>query len=566
MVRSGRLLFGAALIAAMPGLGSTMAGAWDSGEAVVLSGPIDLRPPSPAPKPVGKVRRTVTPPLPRLRPTRDAAEVAVETTTARAAEPEVALPEPAVFVADPAYAPGSPAPVVRVVGPVVDPGATGSIGPAAVPPVPPPAAALPPPPPEPTAEAEPPGDGMPGDPVDIIAAPPRQVPPSPQPALAEPPALRPTLDTPLLARLPREPYKLLRLLQILQDRIAEGSTDALVAQRSLRERIDEIFLAADPSVWQDRRNAEAAVTYVLSGGKPDALRRMATQVPRPPIDLRLVTGALAYVEGREIEARENLSAFDVMTLPASMSAQVALAQAALNVRNDPKKAIHLLDVARLLAPGTLVEEAALRREIFVVDQIGDIHKLETVVGQYLRRFRHSVYAGNFRIRLAAAISHLDFGANADEFHRLDEMLAVINAPARCDLYLTVALAGVVKGKAATAALAADRALDLSAGNSTEEARARLYRAAGLAVRPGSFDVAVTTLKSVNRALLPASDRALYEVVATTVGIIGSGTNLSRPGGQAVAVGDTDKEPPSPVLARAEEAIGAVDTLLATQTR
>ena len=572
MVRSRGLP--AALLAIAVGWGAAgamPAAAFDGSEPPSLSGPIDLRPLS-APDP-GRVRaaappkprRMATPPLPRLRPTRDAAEVAVETVSP-AADPETPVVEPAVFVAEPAASAAASAPVVRVVGPVIDPSVTGSISPAAVSANPPPQAELPPPPPEPATRAAQPVDDIPGDPMDGVASPPPAE--SAPPAFAEPPPLRRSLDEPRLANLPKEPYKLVRLLQRLQDDIAEGSTQALAAQRQLRERMDEIFLAADPSVWRDRRNAEAAVTYILSGGKPEVLKRRAEITPRPAVDMRLVTGALAYVEGREIAARENLSPFDVMKLPPGMAAPVALAQAALSVRNDPKKAIHLLDAARLLAPGTLVEEAALRREIFVVDQNGDVAKLETLVSLYLRRFRHSIYAGNFRIRLAAAISHLDFGSDAAEFHRLDEMLSVIKAPARCDLYLTVALAAVIKAKSATAALAADRALDLSAANSTEEARARLYRAAGLAVQPGSYDEAVETLKSVNQALLPASDRALYQVVATTIDIIGTGTDREKMKEHVASLDEKAESalPPSPVLARAGEAIGAVDSLLATQVR
>ena len=553
----------AILVFAVAGAGSAAAAEEAGGSG--LMGPIDLRPAPAAAAPVKRVRRVLVPPLPRLRPTRDAtAEApygpAPDGAAVIAAEPAVVLPA-----------------AVRIVGPAIGPEVTGSTAPVPVAPEAPPAASAPasvpvtvamPPPVE---QPVPPTDDIPGDPAAAgFVEPPAVAPPAPPAASATEPLtpMRPRPDSPLPAGLPEEPYRLVRLLQSLQDRIAAGSTEGLVAQRSLRERIDERFLSADPAVWRSPRNAEAAVTYALSGGRPDVLKRLIGQSPHPAIDMRLVVGALAYIEGREVEARDNLMALDAMALPPSMGAAVALAQSALVVRSDPARAIRLLDTARLLAPGTLVEEAALRREIFVADQTGEVAKLESLVGQYLRRFRHSVYAGNFRVRLAAAISRLDFGNDSTEFGRLDEMLALIDPTARCELYLTVALASLVKGKAPTAALAASRALDLAATGSAEAARSHLYQAAALAVDPKAFDTAVASLEAVDRGLLPPSDAALYQVVAATADVIASGTDRP-PAAEGVVVAAVETgaaDGSNPLISRANDAIRGADELLAQPVR
>ena len=557
MARIACLAAALLLVPALPGTAARAASAGPSAHVASLSGPIDLRPVPAARKPSAGVRRVMVPPLPRLRPTRAAAAPVPEAPVeAPSAQPESAAPEIVVTTDRPVKPP------VRVVGPSLE--ITGSTEPAR------------PAPPAPDAIATMPTDDIPGDPANAFAepAPVGAAPPpppiivSPRP-LAAPAILRPTLESPAAARLPGEPYQLVRTLQSIQDRIAEGSTEALVAQRNLRAQIDEQFLAADPAVWRDRRNAAAAVIYALSGGKPDILLKLSVQSPRPAVDPKLVSGVLAYVEGREIEAREDLADFDVLVLPPSMGAQVALAQSALAVRNDPAKALSLLDTARLLAPGTLVEEAALRRAIFVADQTRQFDKVESFASRYLRRFRHSIYAGNFRIRLAAAISHMDFGKDASEFARLDEMLAAVEPPARGQLYLTVALAAVVRGNAATAALAASRAIDLSQAGSVDEARSRLYQAAGLAVQPKSFDVAVASLEAVDRGMLSQSDLALHEVVTATIDMIASGTDRpAKPERLAVASADGDSVPEtaSPLIARASRAISATDDLLAKPAR
>jgi chemotaxis protein MotC len=364
-----------------------------------------------------------------------------------------------------------------------------------------------------------------------------------------------------------QPYQLLRELQMLQDQIAQGSTKALLDQRALRARMDVELAAADAAAWQDRRNAFAAVTYVLSGGAPAILARLQGLAPAPAVDKRLVDGALAYAEGKEEEAGRALADIDAFDLPPSMGAQVALAQSALAVRSDPEKTLKLLDVARLLAPGTLVEEAALRREIFVADQMKDGDRVVRLARQYLERFRHSVYAGNFRNRFAAAVSHMDLTKSADQARRLDEMLAEIEPAARCQLYLTFALAAVVKGNAAAATLAAERAASLAAPGSPEVMRARLYRAAAGAANPKALDQAVLDLGSVAMDALPPSDRGLYDVVAATIDGVKGGT--ARPvaaGGRPPPKTAADLDPADaelkPLFTRAGDSLKAADALLA----
>jgi len=154
---------------------------------------------------------------------------------------------------------------------------------------------------------------------------------------------------------------LVRSLQILQEQIANGNVAAHAAQSALLERIEARFAQAPPDTWQDPRNARAAVVYLLGGGKPATIRALLSYEKPPAIEARLIKGALAYVEGHEDEAQDLLRTVDVRSLPPSLGGPVALVQSALIVRQDVAAAMAFLDEARLLMPGTLVEEAALRR-------------------------------------------------------------------------------------------------------------------------------------------------------------------------------------------------------------
>jgi len=309
--------------------------------------------------------------------------------------------------------------------------------------------------------------------------------------------------------------------------MAQGDIRAIAAQRALMIQIDKAFMAADVDVWQDDRNAAAAVTYVLSGGRPEILTRLVGLHPSPAIDQRLLKGVLDYANGKADAAAPLLADIDPTTLPASMAGQVAIAQSALAVRDDPAQAMHLLAVARLMAPGTLVEEAAIRRQLLVADRQRNEDMVRSLARQYLDRFRHSVYAGNFRVRFAAALSHMASIDTEAHFSELDDMLAMVEPDSRCDLYLTVALASAISGRTTAAKLAAERASGLALAGSTQEARARLYHAAALAGMPKLTDKATTEIKGLSRSLLSASDQAFLDVVSATLEGVLSGTDLSK---------------------------------------
>lgn len=356
------------------------------------------------------------------------------------------------------------------------------------------------------------------------------------------------------------PYQLVRTLQALQDDIAHGSTGALTAQKVLLSRMDDDLLAADPAVWQEKRNAEALVVYTLSGGRPAVTRELLEHDPLPNVDERLLRGALAYVQGREEDASKYLEEVDPLALAINLAGQVALAKSTLVVGKDPDAAIRLLDQARLLSPGTLIEEAALRREIYIVSERNDIDKFEFLSRQYLRRFQHSVYAGNFRQRFAAAITRMSFVDDPIQFQRLHLLLADLDADSQRELYLLVARAAVNNGKTAVAAMASERALADAAPGSRDQARALLYRGAALAVMPEGLQSAIDDLRGVDRALLAPSDAALYDAASATADLI-----LTAPDGTAVVEATSeetqDTVAESEVVARATTMVDEVDALL-----
>ena len=305
-----------------------------------------------------------------------------------------------------------------------------------------------------------------------------------------------------------EPHRLVRMMNALQDDIARGSGAALAAQRVLGARVAQDYLSAPGTVWSDPKNAAALLSYALSGGEPqvvDAVVRANTF--EPPYDA-LLDGALAFAQGRSNDAKRHFADVNLTRLPRSVRGPVYLALAALSVDEDPHVAQEHLAHARYSAPGTLVEEAALRRSVLLAAEADDVDDFHQLTSRYLRKFRTSVYAGNFRRRLAAAITRMQFVEEDGAFERLDEILEPMSAAGKQELFLLVARSAVEHGSRIAARRAAERTLLTAAPGTLDRLRAELYKASAEVVDPDRYGEAIDVLEALDVAKLPADDRAL----------------------------------------------------------
>ena len=405
------------------------------------------------------------------------------------------------------------------------------------------------------------------EPAPATVSPPQATPQAAQPVTAAPAGPMPPA-TPGATPQPRigDPVAWVRTLQLLQDRVAAGSLSAHASQPMVIARINADLQNAGPDVWADPRNVRAAIVFALSGGGPAILRHLTTQGSLGNPEATLARGALAYVEGREAEATRLLRDIDLAALPLTLAGAIGLTQASLTVTENPVRAVALLDRVRLLLPGTLTEEGALRREIFTLGQIGDLRKFETLAIQYLRRFPHSIYAGNFRQRLAFQLMRFDVGQDADRLATLNRILAELGSESRRDMYLLIARTAIQAGKTASALVATDKALALCAPGSLEATQARLYRAAAEIVTLATFRSGLRTLRSLDRAMLPARDAVLLDTALATADAIGRGltgqpgpseTEAASKPGQAAA----DADGPASLIPKAQAMIDQVDLLL-----
>ena len=309
-----------------------------------------------------------------------------------------------------------------------------------------------------------------------------------------------------------QPYMQVRVVQSLQAQTAKGSTQALAAQRKLITSLNQHFLDVAPEVWQNEQNARAAVIHLLSGGHPAVGHHLLSLDPPPAVDLALLKGALAYIEGRRGEAYRLLSALDPLSLSPTLGGQIALVQSILALPDHLEEARIAVDKARLLLPGSLVEEAALRRGVSIAAAENDPRQFQTYTLQYMRRFNNSIYNSDFRRRFAIAMRRFGEGKDGARFAELDTVISNFDMDARRSLYLLLSYSSLIAGNVPLAQQAAKAALPLTLDGSRDQSRSHLYMAGAL-MDAASIQVALQHLWMVKRSNLSPRDQLLAEKIS-----------------------------------------------------
>ena len=358
------------------------------------------------------------------------------------------------------------------------------------------------------------------------------------------------------------PYELIRSLEIMQNEAADGNATAYAARPRLVAQIAEKLLAVDPQLWRDERNARALAIYVMSGGQPSVLRKIIALDVLPKADENLMKGVLAYAEGHETDAKALLKDINAQTLPASLGGQLALIQSAMLMSEDREKAVTLLGVARLLMPGTLVEDVALRREILAMAERHDVDKFMTLSEQYARRFRRSVYADNFWQSFAGAVARMTPSIDAQAQRRLDGLVGMLGVEGQRGIFLSIARTSAVFGNISLARFTADRAASLCQEGSVDKARAKLYGAAAMMVTE-DYDAGMEALESIAKIALPPRDEQLRKgVLAVAHELRRVAQPLESTGAAQAAPDPKDTSPAGVQLAAAAATIGAAEKRLA----
>ncbi len=297
-------------------------------------------------------------------------------------------------------------------------------------------------------------------------------------------------------------------LQRLQAKMAVGDKTAYPRQQERLRAIGAAIGAAKPEIFKQKSETDAIAVYLLSGGHPRDVAKALDRNDLPKPEEALLRGALGYAAGKSSDA-DALLEIDAKTQSLKLASQLAYAQSVLVTTRDSKRALALLDLARLLAPGGLIEEASLRRQILLVADLHDSDRVTLLARQYVERFGHSIYAENFVEGLAAAAVRQDLCDSVANLKKFSALLSQSQPEQRRYFLLSIARELTIAGHYAAAAAAAQEAASLSVAGSADENRAKLYDVASRFVQM-ERGAGMTILRGLDRAKLPRADQVLFD--------------------------------------------------------
>ncbi|MCC5778972.1 chemotaxis protein [Nitratireductor sp. B36] len=304
-----------------------------------------------------------------------------------------------------------------------------------------------------------------------------------------------------------QPYQMVRSLQRVQDRIADGDHAALPMQQKLLGIIDNRIRKADPADFSDPRNLQALLIYGLSGGNPKTLELLFSKLSLGPQESRLGEAIVRYALGDFTAARAVLQEIDPKSLPPEVGPPVALVSATVTARDNPLFAVRMLDEARLLSPGTLIEEAALRRSIPLAAALKDTERLARASEQYVRRFLRSPYATQFVDTFVAAVVELNDTVDPS---MVDEVTAQMSDEQARIVYLRLARNSAIEGYERLLAFASQKAMAYGQdADGRNDPRAVLYANMASVTSDNVNDV-LTALNSIDRHRLSKADQELLD--------------------------------------------------------
>jgi chemotaxis protein MotC len=352
-----------------------------------------------------------------------------------------------------------------------------------------------------------------------------------------------------------EPYQLTRSLQLVQDRIADGDHAAMPMQRKLLDLLDKRLVAVTPHDLSQRRNFSALLVYGMSGGNPTTFSIAAAKLDLKDTEKVLVTGIAAFLGGNIGEAHATLGSVDHRLFAGELGALLALVKGSVTPATDQAAAIALFDHARLNAPGSLVEEAALRRALPLVVATGDRQRFLDLSSAYVRRFLRSPYASQFAQDFVEGIATLFGGLDPKAVAGITDWMNTEQAQA---IYLRLARRAAIEGDDALLDFTSAEAARL--GSSETDPRSVLYT--GIAsVTSETVDDVLGALVSLDRARLSAADKALLDAARSVADAV-----VARPDPAAGTVEQDAEDEPNEFVDAARARLDAVDKLLEESAR
>lgn len=176
------------------------------------------------------------------------------------------------------------------------------------------------------------------------------------------------------------------------------------------------------------QEVELLAVYLFSGGEPSLVENILHSLEKDPPNKALLEGAIAYVSRDLKLAGSKLQNLDLARLQPPVLSRVLLVQSQTTSSLDAVEKARLLEQAVGLSPGTLVEEASIRRLVQLWADVANARQLMRWSRQYLRRFPKSYYMDDFVKSFSAGILKTARRGDAPPKDDIDFILGSLAVP------------------------------------------------------------------------------------------------------------------------------------------
>jgi hypothetical protein len=207
--------------------------------------------------------------------------------------------------------------------------------------------------------------------------------------------IRPKSQTSLVGQAMRE-------ISALQARLAQGAVGSPQELKASMLRAEKIF-TSNHAMLESNEDIQSLAQYVLSGGNPSVASGV---LQNPKISAQhkdLVQGVVSYATADLAKAREKLLPLDGKRFNKLLDAQLTMVQVQLEQEADTGRNLERLSYVANIVPGTLIEEAAIRRMIALLARPNHSKNVLYWTSRYLRRFSNSLYYQDFETSFIDAV-------------------------------------------------------------------------------------------------------------------------------------------------------------------
>ena len=187
----------------------------------------------------------------------------------------------------------------------------------------------------------------------------------------------------------------LNILHNVQDDLAHGDASVVVFQSELVARL-KAGLAGIPDFEASSEDyLETVFEFALSGGDPQATQELLDRTPPAEELVHLYDAVKLYVEGNMAGSAKAFDEAKFDQVDLRLLPYLELAKGTANLEMGVDKAKSSFENVLLLAPGTLLEEVALRRLIAISVNLKDRDLFLRCAHFYLRRYSQSPFFREF---------------------------------------------------------------------------------------------------------------------------------------------------------------------------